>query len=364
LGTVLTTTEVFNVVTGGLGVWANGVTPQFLPAGIAASLPSNAAVLLQMHFHPNGAPQTEKSRMGIYFGPKPDRDLSQIQVPAFWGYHANIDIPAGDANFKIRGSFILPVDVDAVSVAAHSHYLGKSGKLTATLPSGEVKILLWIKQWDFAWQDMYPFQDLVFLPKGTRLDGEYTYDNSDANLRNPSYPPKEVKWGEYSTDEMGSLILNVVPHQQSDLGTLRAVVENYIVSPAPAVNSNPLFVSSGVVDGASTEPGAVTPGKIVVLYGDHVGPSSLTQSQLTGDGRVSTSLGGTQVLFDGTPAPLLYVGNGQVGAVVPYEINGQLGTQVRLHSVNGTSDPVALPVVPTAPSVFSVNLTGTARERS
>ena len=361
LGTVLTTTEVANAVTGGLGAWANGITPQFLPAGIAMSLPSNAAVLLQMHFHLNGAAQTEKSRVGIYFGPKPDRDLSQIQVPAFWGYHANIDIPAGDANFKIRGSFTLPVDVDAVSVAAHSHYLGKSGKLTATLPSGEVKILLWIKQWDFAWQDMYLFQDLVYLPKGTRLDGEYTYDNSDANLQNPSYPPKEVKWGEYSTDEMGSLILNVVPHQASDLGTLRAVVNSYIESPALAVNSNPLFVSSAVVDGASTLAGAVTPGEILVLYGEHMGPSSLTQAQLTGDGRVSTSLGGTQVFFDGTPAPMLYASGGQLGAVVPYEINGQLGTQVQVRSMDGSSDLVALPVVQTAPSVFSINLTGTGQ---
>ena len=73
-----------------------------------------------------------------------------------------------------RDSFVIPADVDAVSVSSHAHYLAKETKLTATLPTGEVRILLWIRSWDFNWQDTYLFQDLVRLPKGTRLDGERT----------------------------------------------------------------------------------------------------------------------------------------------------------------------------------------------
>ena len=113
--------------------------------------------------------------------------MTQIQVPAFFGIRANIDIPAGETDYKVRGSFTLPADVDAVGVWAHPHYLGKEAKLTATLPSGEVRILLWIRQWEFNWQDQYLFQDLVPLPKGTRLDGELTYDNSASNFRNPQH---------------------------------------------------------------------------------------------------------------------------------------------------------------------------------
>ena len=362
LGTVFTAqSDPFNALTGGLGGWVPGTTPEFLPAGFATPLPANSALLIQMHFHPNGTPQTEKSVIGIYFGPKPVRDLTQIQAPAFFGIRANIDIPAGESDYKVRGSFTLPVDVDAVSVGAHSHYLGKSAKLTATLPSGEVKILLWIKQWDFAWQDQFIFKDLLFLPQGTRLDGEYTYDNSTANLKNPNYPPKEVRWGENTTDEMGSLILNVVAHQQSDLGTLRVATVAYILSSVPQVGNKPLFVSSGIVDGASTQPGTVTPGKIVVLYGTRVGPDNLTPAQLASDGTVSNSLGGTQVLFDGTPAPLLYTSSGQIGAVVPYGVNGKLGTQVQVRTAAGTSSAVALPVAQVAPSVFSVDYTGSGQ---
>jgi len=362
LGTVFTATgNPLSALTGGLGGWVPGTTPQYLPDGVTLPLPANSDLLMQMHFHLNGAPQQEKTQVGIYFGDKPTRDLTQLQVPAFFGVQANIDIPAGEANYKVRGSFTLPVDVDAVSVSAHSHYLGKSAKLTATLPTGEVKILLWIKSWDFSWQDQYIYKNFIPLPKGTRLDGEYTYDNSDANLKNPNYPAKEVKWGENSTDEMGSLILNVLPHVESDLNALRLATIGYALVRAPQVGNKPLFVSSGLVDGASTQPGYVTPGKIVVLYGSRIGPATLQTAQVGSNGKVATSLGGTQVLFDGTPAPLLYASSGQVAAVVPYAVDGKLGTQVQVTASGGTSDSVALAVTPVAPSIFSVDYTGSGQ---
>jgi len=111
--------------------------------------------------------------------------------------------------------------VDAAGIGAHAHYLGKQLKMMATLPGGEAKTLLVIKDWDFAWQDRYFFRDLVALPKGTRLDVEIHWDNSAENPRNPSNPPARVTWGEESKDEMGSISLMVVPHEESDLATLR-----------------------------------------------------------------------------------------------------------------------------------------------
>src|SRR5205807_1493603 len=75
----------------------------------------------------------------------------------------------------------------------------------------------------------------------------------------------------------------------------------------------------------------------------------------------STTLGGSQVLFDGTPAPLLYASSSQVAAVVPYGVDGKLGTQVQVKASGGTSDSVALPVLPVAPSVLSVDYTGSGQ---
>ena len=357
-GSIFTVGDPLSTLNGGLGGWVPGTTPAFLPEGIALPLPANSDLLLQTHFHFNGQAATEKTVIGLYFTQPPSRLMTQFQVPAFFGIRANIDIAAGNSSYKVRSSFSVPADTDAVSVSAHAHYLAKEAKLTATLPTGEVRILLWIRGWDFNWQDPYIFKDLVRLPKGTRIDGELVYDNSTANPRNPNTPPKRVRWGEQSTDEMGSLILNVVPAAASDIDLLRNSTIAFVLTPVPLVGTKPLVVSSGIVDGASTLPGAVTPGKIVVLYGDRIGPETLATAQLGGDGRVATSLGGTQVLFDGVAAPLLYSSAGQVAAVVPYEVDGKIGTQVQLKNGASATDAVALPVAPAAPSIFSVDLSG------
>jgi uncharacterized protein (TIGR03437 family) len=359
--TIQAATDPLAALAGGLGGWVPGTTPQFLPAGIAMPLPRGSDLIVQTHFHPTGAPQAEKTVVGLYFGPKPDREVTQFQAPAFFGIQARIDIPPGEKNYKVRGSFTVPADVDAVIVSAHAHYLAKEAKLTATLPNGEVKILLWIRDWDFAWQDQYTFKDLVPLPRGTRLDGELTYDNSADNLRNPSNPPRRVTWGEQSLDEMGSLLLSVVPKNPADLDFIRIMTGVYALTPAPQVGNRPLFISSGMVDGASGQPGPVTPGKIVVLYGSRLGPSSLATAQLAADGRVATNLAGTQVLFDGQPAPLLYATGGQLAAIVPYSVDGKPGTQVQV--VNGVeaSDAVALPITSAAPAIFSKDYTGSGQ---
>ena len=89
------------------------------------------------------------------------------------------------------------------------------------MPGGEVKTLLLINDWDFAWQDRYFFQQLAPLPAGTRLDAEIHWDNSADNPRNPSTPPTRVTWGEESKDEMGSISLIAVPHEESDFTTLQ-----------------------------------------------------------------------------------------------------------------------------------------------
>ena len=357
-GSIFTVGDPVSALNGGLGGWVPGTTPAFLPQGIAVPLPKGSDFLMQTHFHPNGLAQTEKTVIGLYFGPAPARLMTQVQVPAFFGVRANIDIPAGEPDYKVRGSFTLPADVDAVGVAAHAHYLCKEAKLTATLPTGEVRILLWIRQWEFNWQDQYQFQDLLPLPKGTRLDGELTYDNSAGNYRNPNTPPKRVRWGENSTDEMGSLLLNVLPKQPDDFTLLQTSSIIYVLTPVPLVGNKPLFVSSGMVDGASAQPGAVTPGKIVVLYGSRLGPAALAGAAIGGDGKVATDTGGTQVLFDGVAAPILYTSGGQVAAVVPYAVDGKRGTQVQVRNGPLASDSVALPVTPVAPSIFSVDLSG------
>jgi len=206
-----------------LGGWAVGAQPNFFPEGLALRVTKGSDLVVQYHFHPTGKPEAEKSLIGLYFAKEaPKRTLTRIQMPPHYSLFSGLDIPAGETNFVIRDSFTLPVAVDGVGVSAHAHYLAKQMKMTATLPGGEVKTLLLINDWDFAWQDKYYFKQFVQLPRGTRLDSEIHWDNSAANPRNPSSPPIRVAWGEESKDEMGSISLIAVAHKESEHPALRA----------------------------------------------------------------------------------------------------------------------------------------------
>ncbi len=209
----------------GIGGWAVGGQPHFYPAGLGLHLPKGSDLVVQYHFHPTGKPEAEKSLIGLYFAKKvPDRTLTRIQMPPHYSLFSGLDIPPGDKDFVLRDSYTLPIAIDGVGVSAHAHYIATQMKMTATLPDGETKTLLYIKDWDFAWQDAYFFQDFASLPKGTRLDAEIHWDNSADNPHNPSSPPVRVTWGEESKDEMGSISLLAVAHEESELGTLRTEV--------------------------------------------------------------------------------------------------------------------------------------------
>ena len=202
---------------GPLGGWAVGGSPRFLPEGLALPMGRGSDFILQMHFHPSGKVEREKSTIGIYFAEKaPDRTLRNLMVPGLFGIGSLVEIPAGERNHVIDRSVTLPVDVRVYFANPHAHYLAKEFKATATLPDGSAKPLLWIQDWDFNWQDGYNYKEPVVLPKGTRIDVRITYDNTASNPRNPSNPPQKVWWGEQSTDEMGTIGFGLIPVRRED----------------------------------------------------------------------------------------------------------------------------------------------------
>jgi mono/diheme cytochrome c family protein len=216
---------------GSLGGWAVGAQARLLPDGLAWHLPKSADLILSTHFHPSGKPEKEISTVGIYFADQsPTKKFTAIQLPPLFGVFKGIDIPAGAKDYTIEDSFTLPVDVKAFGVSAHAHYLGKQMKLTARLPGGQARMLLWISDWDFAWQGQYQFKEFVSLPKGARLDVKITYDNSADNPRNPASPPKRVHWGEGSNDEMGSMSLTVVAANEAEMPQLQQAYRQHVRS--------------------------------------------------------------------------------------------------------------------------------------
>ncbi len=108
------------------------------------------------------------------------------------------------------------MDADLVAIYPHAHYLGKRLEAYATLPGGGRTWLILIPDWDPNWQAVYYYRQPVFLPKDTVISMRYQYDNSPANVRNPNQPPKRVRAGNQSTDEMAHLWLELLPRGAGD----------------------------------------------------------------------------------------------------------------------------------------------------
>jgi uncharacterized protein (TIGR03437 family) len=120
-------------------------------------------------------------------------------------------------------------------------------------------------------------------------------------------------------------------------------------------------VVKSIVNAASYSSGPVAPGEIVVIFGSSLGPSILAGLVLDAAGRVATTLSGTQVFFDGIPAPLLYVSQSQLSAVVPFGLAGKAATQVQVVTGGNVSDSIQNAVTLSAPGIFSTDSSGTGQ---
>src|SRR5438067_2764421 len=198
--------------------WTPGQVAPLLPKGLVWRLAPGTDLVLEVHMKPSGKAEVVEPSIGLYFSSDPpERTPAMLRLG-----RQSIDIAAGEKDYAITDSFVLPVDVEVQAVQPHAHYRAREVKGVATLPDGTTKWLIYIKDWDFRWQHVYRYVTPFVLPKGTTLAVEYRFDNSADNPRNPVRPPARVTWGQWSQDEMGDLWIQVLTRDEADLRTLNA----------------------------------------------------------------------------------------------------------------------------------------------
>jgi uncharacterized protein (TIGR03437 family) len=119
----------------------------------------------------------------------------------------------------------------------------------------------------------------------------------------------------------------------------------------------PTPVAASVANAASYATGAVSPGENIVIFGTGIGPADLVKATVPGD-TFPTLVGATRVLFDGTPAPVLYASATQTSVMVPYGINGRTSTNIVVEYSGVQSVPVSQAVVATVPGIYTLNQAG------
>ncbi|MBM3810250.1 MAG: hypothetical protein FJW20_01320 [Acidimicrobiia bacterium] len=118
------------------------------------------------------------------------------------------------------------------------------------------------------------------------------------------------------------------------------------------------FTSGSVVGAADFIGGTVSPGQAIVIFGSGYGPAELATAAIGADGRLATSLGGTRILFDGVPAPMIYAANGQAAAFTPFAVASRISTSVQIEYLGRLSPAVLLPVAPALPGLFTAASSG------
>lgn len=202
------------------------MSPRHLPKGMGRLVPRGTDIVAEIHYICSGKPESDRSQIGLYYARQNARRLvEEIQVA-----NKEIEIPAGAKRHRETASFTLPANTTLLDVAPHMHELGREFKVTATLPNGKVEPLIWIKDWDFNWQSQYSYAEPIRLPRGSRINVEAWYDNSTDNVLNPNTPPKTVRWGEDSKDEMLICHFQFTCDTLSDMKTVMAEYKKYFDS--------------------------------------------------------------------------------------------------------------------------------------
>lgn len=180
-----------------LGFFTAGSEPHRLPTGIGIRIPTQADLVLQVHYHPFGKAGLDKTKIGLYFTRYP------VRQALHWNNASSYDfrLPPGDNNIEVRASWYVPVDLEAVAVSPHMHQLGRDMHMFIRNRDGHTKSLIEVTDWDPAWQSAYFFQKPLDLPAGSTVFVVAHFDNSD-HPRNPNRPPKVVRFGPGTEDEM------------------------------------------------------------------------------------------------------------------------------------------------------------------
>lgn len=209
--------------------WTPGQEPYEVYPGTSWRLDPNTSLVAQLHLLPSGKVEPVQPSIAFYFSDKPpERESFVIRIKS-----DDIDIPAGKADYVVEKRFRLPVDIQALRLYPHAHYLGRDLKIFALSPGGEEQPIFRIADWDFNWQSDYQFLEPLSISKESEIVMRYTYDNSALNIRNPNTPPKRVKYGWNSTDEMGEVSLQVLTRSGEGMLTLQSEYFNHLIVTEP-----------------------------------------------------------------------------------------------------------------------------------
>ena len=201
----------------------------------------------------------------------------------------------------------------------------------------------------------------MFSPDFTELYySTYMWGNRNSNVTDVAFDP----FGQiYITGINGLGALTTPGACQNNFGGLPWDV-------TAAVITRPFVFPNGLVSAAKYEQapgGGVSRKEIVVQFGPKVGPIEFAGLEIGTDDRVTDNVGGTRVLVDGEPAPMIYASEFQTSFVFRFSVGfrflrvaqeEELFATVQFEVDGDLSNTLRVPIVESNPGIFALNATG------
>jgi hypothetical protein len=197
-----------------IGSWLTSYEPggygQQLPGGVGMAIEPGSVIVVQMHYNTLNGLASDRSRLELTVEDEVERvGHTSLILNTLWVLGA-MSIPADQSDvmhrwvgrpFDLRSS---PAQ-DIFAVDLHMHTLATSGSIGIIRADGTSESLLDIPEWAFEWQETYRFKEPVRLEPGDQLFVECHFDNTAEHqlvVDGQRLTPRNVNWGERTTDEM------------------------------------------------------------------------------------------------------------------------------------------------------------------
>jgi uncharacterized protein (TIGR03437 family) len=116
-----------------------------------------------------------------------------------------------------------------------------------------------------------------------------------------------------------------------------------------------------VVSAASLLPGSIAPGMTVSVVGSALGPETPVAHDLRSHEDVRDELGEVRVWFDDVRAPLTFVSDSEIKAIVPYAVAERESAKVTVEYRGARSEGIEVSIDQIAPGVFTADQSGTGQ---
>jgi hypothetical protein len=172
-----------------------------LPPGSAKRIPAGSDIVFEMHYTPNGSPQTDRTEIGLIFADvKNPNEVVEVITTEIGD--DSFEIPPEEGNHVVTStSQPTKKDLTLLSMSPHMHLRGKAFKYELVTPDGNREVLLDVPAYDFNWQTRYRLKEPRVIPAGSVIHCRAVFDNSKDNPANPD-PSQPVRWGDQSWEEM------------------------------------------------------------------------------------------------------------------------------------------------------------------